>query len=198
MIRRRKALGVLAAALLVAGCAQMEQVSTGDTVIGGRLVVTPDRPWNRFGSGMGDATPTWTQDGITVDALRFYVKKDGELIARTPSEPKGTKPLQFKATMSPSDIVGLYEQLYSRGGSSFTLHKLEPYPFVGQQGFRFEFTSLRSRDDVQLAGIGWVAAHGGELIAITYTAPRLAFFARHLQAAEAVVKSARVTPTQRS
>jgi len=198
MIQRRQALGALATALLVAGCAQMEQVSSGDTVVAGRLAVTPDRPWNRFGSGVGDATPTWTQDGITVDALRFYAKKDGELIAPTPSEPKGTKPLQFKATMSPGDIVGLYEQLYSRGGSSFTLQKLEPYPFVGQQGFRFEFASLRSRDDVQLAGIGWVAVRDGELIAITYTAPRLAFFARHLQAAEAVVKSARVTPTQRS
>jgi len=32
----------------------------------------------------------------------------------------------------------------------------------------------------------------GELFAMTYTAPRLAFFARHLPAVQAIVQSARI------
>jgi hypothetical protein len=193
MTTRRWALIGGVTALLAAGCAQVERVASGDVVIRERLVVTTDRAWNQFASGIGDDTPTWTQDGITVDALRFYVAlKDGALIAPTPDQPLGTKPLAFRATMGAREVVGLFEQLYSRGGSTFTLTKIEPCPFIGQNGFRFEFGSLRSDDSVQLSGIGWGAVRNGELFAITFTAPRLSFFARHLPAAEAVANSARV------
>jgi hypothetical protein len=137
--------------------------------------------------------PTWTQDGVTVDTLRFYVAlKDGELIAPTPSEPKGQAALAFKSTMQTGEVVALFEGLYSRGGSSFTLDKVEPAPFAGGTGFRFEFSSIRKADDVRLRGIAWGAVRNGELWLISYTAPRLAFFPRGLGSAEAIAKSARV------
>ena len=159
-----------------------------------RLTVTVEQPWNQFASGLGDGTPTWTQDGVTVDALRFYVAlKDGALIAPTPSEPKGQKPLAYKAGMGTAEIVALFEGLYSRGGSTFTLDKVEPAAFAGQSGgFRFEWSGIRKSDDVRLRGIGWGAVRNGELFVITYAAPRLSFFERHRPAAEAVVRSARV------
>ena len=43
-----------------------------------------------------------------------------------------------------------------------------------------------------LGVLGWGAVRNGELFVITYTAPRLAFFQRHLASAEAIVKSARL------
>lgn len=193
MMNRRQVFATVAAAWLLAGCAQVSHVATGEVTLKNRLLVTVDRPWNQFERGLGDNTATWTQDGITVDALRFYVAlKDGDLIAPTPPEPKGTKPLAFKSNMAASDVVGLFEQLYSRGGSTFALDKLAPHPFLGAQGFRFDFSSVRKADEVRLSGTGWGTVRNGELFVITYTAPRLAFFPRHRAAAEAVAKSARV------
>lgn len=184
---------VLAAALLLAACAQVSQVAKGDVTIKDKMTVTLDRSWNQFEGILSDNIPTWTQEGLTVDALKFYVGlKDGELIAPTPSEPKGQVPLAFKATMRPAEIVALFEALYSRDGSVFTLERIEPGTFADQPGFRFEFSVVRKFDDVRLRGIGWGAVRNGELFAITYTAPRLAFYPAGLPSAEAIAKSARL------
>ena len=194
MIHRRLALsGLFAAVALTAGCAQMANVASGEVVLKDRLAVQVDRPWNQFERGLADNTMTWTRDGVTVDSLRFYIGlKDGELIAPTPAEPKGQRPLAFRASMQAAEVVELFEGLYSRGGSSFKLEKLSPDTFVGTPGFRFEFTALRKADDVRLRGVGWGAVRNGELFAITFTAPRLAFFPQHAPSAEAVARSARV------
>lgn len=183
----------LVAALVLAGCAQVTKVASGDTVLRNRLTVTVTTPWNQFERGLGDNTPVWTIDGITVDALQFYVAvKDGELIAPTPSEPKGLTPLAFKAAMQPADIVSLYQGLWTRDGSAFTLEKIEPAEFAGGPGFRFEYQLVRKLDDVRLRGIAWGAVRNGELFLINYAAPRLGFFPRGIGAVEALVKTARV------
>ena len=180
--------------LLAAGCAQVSHVQTGDVVVRDRLTVTVDKSWNQFESALGDNVPTWTQDGFTVDALRFYVGlADGDLLAPTPSEPKGQQPLTFKSNMRPAQIVTLFETYYSRGGSTFTLNNLSPAHFAGGDGFRFEFSSIRKHDEVKLRGIGWGTVRDGRLYAITYAAPRLSFFDRHRGSAEAIANSARIT-----
>jgi hypothetical protein len=194
MIYRRRALsGLFITVALTAGCAQIANVATGEVVLKDRLIVQVDRPWNQFERGLADNTLTWTRDGVTVDSLRFYIGlKDGELIAPTPTEPKGQRALAFRASMQPAEVVELFEGLYSRGGSSFKLEKLTPDSFVGTNGFRFEFTALRKADDVRLRGVGWGAVRNGELFAITFTAPRLAFFSQHAPSAEAIARSARL------
>jgi hypothetical protein len=190
-IRRMLLLSSLA--LLLAGCAQLSQVATGQVVVGGRMVVDVDKAWNQFEYTLNDGTPTWTQQGITVDALKFYVGlKDGALLAPTPSEPKGQAPLAFKSGMQAADVVALFERLYSRGGSTFTLDKVVPMPFAGSNGYRFEFSSIRKADDVRLRGVGWFTVRNGELWAITYTAPRLAFFPAGIGEAAAIAGSARI------
>lgn len=184
---------VLAVVLFVAGCAQVSHVATGQVVVRQRLLVDVDKAWNQFEFTLNDGTPTWTQEGVTVDALKFYVGlKNDALIAPTPSEPKGVPALAFKAGMQAADVVALFEKLYSRGGSTFKLDKVTPETFVGVPGYRFEFSSIRKDDDVRLKGVGWFAVRDGELWAITYTAPRLAFFPAGIGAAEAVARSARI------
>lgn len=186
---------VVVASLWLAGCAQVSHVATGDVTLKNRLVVTVDKPWNQFERGLDDTTPTWTQDGITVDALRFYVGlKEGDLLAPTPSGDKAIKPLAFRSSMQTADLVSLFEALYARDGSTFTLSQVGPHAFAGGDGFRFEFVSIRKNDEVRLSGVGWGTVRAGELFVITYTAPRLSFFARHLPSAEAVAKSARIRP----
>jgi hypothetical protein len=183
---------VAVAAVSLAGCAAVSHVTKGDVTLRDRLVVTVDQPWNQFERGLGDNTPTWTQDGITVDALRFYPGlKDGELLAPTPTQDKGAKPLAFKSAMSPREVVALFEALHARDGA-FTLTRVAPEPFVGTNGMRFEFTLVRQVDEVTLQGVGWLAVKDGALYAITFAAPRLAFFPRHAKLAEALARTARV------
>jgi len=191
---RRILLATLAAAALgLAGCAQVSRVATGDITVQERLSVKLDQPWNQFEGDQGNGVPTWTQQGITVDTLKFYVGlKNGALLAPTPTEPKGQAPLEFRSTMQTAEIVALFERLYARGGSSFTLDLVAPAPFAGTPGFRFEFSSVRKTDDVRLRGIGWGTVRNGELFAITYTAPRLAFYPTGVVAAESIAKSARI------
>lgn len=190
--RRRFVLGAVGAGLL-AGCAQLSPVASGQVVVRQRLVVDVDQPWNQFETTLDDGTPTWTREGITVDALKFYVGlKNGDLIAPTPSEPKGQAPIAYKAGMQAADVVALFERLYSRGGSTFTLERVAPDTFVGVPGYRFEFASLRQSDDVRLKGVGWFAIRDGELWAITFTAPRLAFFPAGIGSAESIARSARI------
>lgn len=184
---------LLLVALVLAGCAAVSKVASGEAVVRDRLAVTVDLPWNQFDRGLNNDTPTWTHEGITVDALQFYVGiKDGGLIAPTPTDGKGVAPLAFKSAMQPAEIVALFQGLLTRDGSSFTLDKLEPAEFLGQRGFRFEYSLVRKFDDVRLLGVAWGAVRNGELFVIHYSAPRLGFFPRYVGEAEKVARSARV------
>jgi hypothetical protein len=158
-----------------------------------RLTLQVDKAWNQFNQGFGENSITWTQEGVYVDALRFYVgMKGGDLLAPQPAEPKGAKPLAFRADMQTAEIVDLFAALYTRDGSSFTLDKVQPQSFSDQPGFRFDFSSIRKIDDVRLKGIGWGTVRNGELTVITYAAPRLTFFDRHLASAQSIAASARL------
>jgi hypothetical protein len=190
--QRRTAL-LLGLAATLAGCGQVLKLADGEVLVRERLLVQTGKPWNQFERGVGDGVTTWTREGVTIDALRFFVGlKDGDLLAPTPTQPKGAQPLVFKRSMQAADVVALFESLVVRDGSSFTLERNEPAEFIGQPGFRFEFSSVRKSDDVMLKGLGWGAVRNGELFLITYTAPRLAFFPRGAADAEALARSARV------
>lgn len=181
-----------ALASLLAGCAAVSKVETGQVAVRERMLVQVASPWNRFERGQSDDTPIWTQEGITVDALQFYVGvKDGQLIAPTPREGK-LAPLAFKSSMQAADIVALFQSLQTRDGSTFQLDKLEPVDFVGTRGFRYEFSVVRKLDDVRLRGVAYGAVQRGELYLISYTAPRLAFFNKYAAQVEAIARSASI------
>jgi hypothetical protein len=184
---------VLVAAAVLSACAAVSKIDTGEVVVRERLVLRVDTPWNKFERGVADDTPTWTIEGITVDALQFYVGiRDGQPIASTPSGARGTVPLTFRATMLPNEVVALYEGLLTRDGSTFTLEKLEPAEFVGTPGFRFEYSRVRKLDDVRLRGVAWGAVRNGELFVMHYSAPRLGFFPKYVDRVETLARSARV------
>lgn len=179
--------------MLAAGCAApISKVETGQAVVRERLAVQVDEAWNRFDRGLADDTPTWTQEGFSVDALRFYVGiKDGQPIAPALNGSKAV-PLTFKSGMQAEEIVALFQSLNTRDGSTFQMQKLEPAEFVGSKGFRFEYTVVRKTDDVRLAGVAYGAVRLGELFLISYSAPRLGFFAKHSARVEAMAKGASV------
>lgn len=185
-------LGAIALSLLLGGCASVSKVASGDAMVGNRLALKLDSAWNQFERGLGDNTPTWTVEGITIDALQFYVGiKDGQPIAVTPADAK-QKPLTFKATMQPAEVVALYQALLTRDGSSFQLESLAPADFLGGKGFRFDYQLNRKVDDVPMRGMAYGAVRNGELFVIHYSAPRLVFFPRYQGRVETLVRSAQL------
>jgi hypothetical protein len=96
--------------------------------------------------------------------------------------------------MQPDEIVTLFEGMLTRDGSRFRLLKLQPSAFGGGKGFRFDYALTRKVDNVQLSGVGYSTVSDGELFAMVYMAPRLAFFERHADGVEEIAKSARVKP----
>jgi hypothetical protein len=185
-------LALLSALSALSGCVSFTHVAKGEVTVRERMAVVVDRPWNQFDSLTGDKIPTWTQEGLTLDTLRFFVGiQDGQLLVADTGN-RADRPLVFRGTMQADDIAGLFGAYYSRGGSSFDLEAMRPASFLGLPGFRFEFNSVRKSDDVRLKGVVWAAVRDKELFAISFTAPRLTFFPRELPQAEKLATSARL------
>ena len=185
-------------AFLMAACASIAKVD-GDQVVNNKLVVNVSSAWNKVTDPWeNEPYDVWTQEGIPLDHLRLWagVKPGRSLVAkpmvlfRLPGEKDARYPT-FTAGLPPDKLVSLFEALYANEGAVH-ITRVEPTVFAGAKGVRFEFTLARRTDDVMLKGVGWVAVHKDELFAATFAAPRLAFFARLLPMAEAVVKSARI------
>jgi hypothetical protein len=178
---------ILAAAC--AGCAIPFEVYEGEATVGGAMVVTADKGWNRM-VVVDRPWTAWTHDGAVIDELRFWAAiPEGQPIA--PPDNREQRPLSFRHTMQAHDLVALFASLQARDGSAVTLEKMEPALFVGVPGVRFHYSVLRSSDDMRLAGVGWAAVRGEQLYAMTFVAPRLAFFARHEAQVERIARSAK-------
>lgn len=188
-----KRLLIIVAAIVLAGCASVAKVDRGEQVVAERLVVQLEGPWNRFENVGAFPRPTWTVEGMTVDLLVFFVGvKDGEPLRAQAAASSNQKPATFRSSMQPHEIVAMFQAGLTADGSTFTLGKLDRAQFLGGEGFRFEFTRVRREDDVQLAGFGYAAVRNGELHAIVYQAPRLAFYPRYAPQIEKMAQSARL------
>ena len=122
-----KRLLALFAVLLLAGCATptVSRVEQGDQVVGERMVVKLDGPWNRFDNFGGYPVPTWTMEGFTVDRLQFFIGvKDGATLVPQSDAAREKRPLTFRKSMQPHEIVALFQTLLSGDSSTFTLDKL--------------------------------------------------------------------------
>lgn len=188
----KKILLSLTLALLLVGCAQVTKIGPGEAVIAEKIGVPVDSGWNQFGGQFGgsNAAALWTTEGLAIDQLNFFVGvKDGALIAANPG--KEQRPLAFKATMQPHEVVALFEAFYTRDGSSFKLDKLEVADFLGQRGWRAQYTVVRKIDDVKLSGSAWATVRSGELFALTFTSPSIGFYPRQIAKVEKAALAAR-------
>lgn len=185
-------IAVVLLSVLVAGCApQMTKVDTGERTVGDRLLLTIDGPWNHVNVAASGPAQTWTMEGLPIDVLLVYsgVKDDQVIHAERAGSQKSFK---FRSKMQPDEIVAMFEGMLTRGGESFTLTKLEPTEFGGEKGFRFQYSLIRKVDNVHLSGIGYGAVSKGELFALLYMAPRMAFFPRHQTRVDQIARTARL------
>lgn len=189
----------LAAAALVAlaGCAQMVKVEPGQVTVKETLKLTTTSAWNRFEllfplSVAPGASEVWTQDGITLDALAFFVGiEQGKTLGS--AIPGTNKKLpQFRSTMTPGEIVELYEQMVTQDGSAFALKRVAPGRFGGQPGFRFEHTITRKSDNVLLKGVAQGAVVKDKLYLVVFTAPSIYYYDRHVVQVEPLLASAEI------
>jgi hypothetical protein len=186
----RNLLVVLVLAAL-AGCATVNKMESGDQTVGERMTLHLEGAWNHVALPNQGPAHTWTMEGLPVDTLLIYSGlKDGEALHRPGFA--GPKSFSFRASMQADEIVRLYEGMLTVDGSQFQLTKLEPAPFAGEKGFRFEYVLTRKADGVTLSGFGYSSVSKGELFALLYQAPRLTFFSRHKDRVEQIARSARV------
>jgi len=182
------------ALLALTGCISVSKVERGDRVVGDRLALSLSGAWNRITEPGSGPAQTWTMEGLPIDQLLIFSGlKDGEAIHAAPGLfERDRKTFSFRWGMQADEIAALFEGWLTRDGSSYKLLKLEPSSFVGTKGFRFEYALTRRIDNVQLSGLGYGAVSKGELFALVYMAPRLAFFARHAPTVEQIARTARV------
>lgn len=188
-----KRLLVALALLALSGCASVAKIDSGDRMIGERMSITLSGAWNHVSASSLGPALFWTMEGLPVDLLLIYAGiKDGEAIHAVPPGQTGGKVYTFRANMQPDEIAALFEGMLTRDGSKFKLLKIEPNGFGGQKGFRFEYMLTRKIDNVELSGVAYGTVSKGELFALVYSAPRLAFFARHAPTVEKIASTVRV------
>lgn len=183
---KRILLFILFAAL--AGCASVRKVESGTNMVGTRMQVTIEGPWNHLDFPGIKPAQVWTMEGITVDELMIYSGiRDGEQM-HPPGGPKSAV-ATFRKDLSIEKLVSMFEATLSRDGSTVKLTKVQPIDFGGEKGVRFEYERIRKFDNVQQLGFGYAAISNDELFALVYQAPRLTFFPRHRERVEQIARS---------
>ncbi len=160
------------------------------------LAVRPPREWNRQSTILFDDISTvedWTQNGPYLDTISFVTgMKDGKAVVRQRSRDDRQVP-KFRSNMTAPEVASMIESLFRvRGGTvDFKTLSLAPRPFLGANGFQYDFEHLDS-DEVRRKGRAVGAVIGGRLYLILFDATRSHYFNASLPDYEAIVRSARL------
>lgn len=159
------------------------------------LRVTPPREWNRQrGQLFVDIREVedWTQNGPLLDGISFVTGlKSGDTLVRQTRRDDRQVP-KFRANMTAPEITAMLESLFRvRGGTvDFRTLGLAPRPFLGQNGFQFDYEHLDS-DEVWRRGRAVGASVDGRLYLILVDAARAHYFDSVLPDFETITASAR-------
>jgi hypothetical protein len=159
------------------------------------LAVRPTREWNRISSSLFQdvaAVEDWTQNGPYLDSISFVTGlKDGKALVWQRSRADRQVP-KFRSNMTPPEIAAMIESLFRvRGGSvDFRTTSLTPRPFLGANGFQYDFEHLDS-DEVRRRGRAVGAVIDGRLYLVLLDATKSHYFDASLPDFEAIVTSAR-------
>jgi hypothetical protein len=203
---RLKALSLIAIVASLSACAgvggggigygrytlvRVKEVRVGDN----SLAVTPPREWNRISASVFTDirdVEDWTQNGSYLDGISFVTGlKDGKALVYQRSRDDRQVP-KFRSNMTPPEIAAMVESLFRvRGGAiEFTTTSLAPRPFLGTNGFQYDFEHLDS-DEVRRKGRAVAAVIDGKLYVILFDAARSHYYNALLPDFEAIVRSAR-------
>jgi len=137
----------------------------------------------------------YTVDGITLDLVIVYggFPEGRALGSRRLSLDRD--PPQFKASMSPEQIMGMYEEaLRLEGASPFKRKAVSATVFGGVPGFKCEFAYERGTGFL-MRGLAYGAIVDKRLYLIVYSAPATYFFEKRLPQMESLVGSIQISST---
>ena len=160
------------------------------------MAVTPPREWNKIsGSLFVDihAVEDWTQNGVYLDGISFVTGlKDGKALVYQRRRDDRQVP-KFRSNMTPPEIAAMIESLFRvrAGAVDFKTLSMTPRPFLGTNGFQFDYEHLDS-DEVRRRGRAVAAVINGRLYMILFDAARSHYYNALLPDFEAIVSSARL------
>jgi hypothetical protein len=184
-------------AAFLAACTTVTHVRPGErTVISGALSVQPPKDWSEVStfSLYGAHVVVWTKDGEALDKLCFVAGLENNASIHADRPGKTPEP-KFRANMTPTEVMELFEAAYSRPTSTpviFRTSGLRLAKFAGLDGFRFDFSFVDQADEVERKGIATGAVHNGKLYLVFYHGARIHYFAKNLPEVEAIIGSAKV------
>lgn len=164
-------------------------------VAGGGMIVTPTIEWNRIPRGRYDIPreENWTLNGPGLDGLSFIGGvENGKRIVEQRRKADRKVP-NFRADMTPQEIVDMIESFYLiRGGSvEFEMTGLKPRTFMGRPGFQFDYMHLGG-DELRRQGRAVGSIINGRFYLILFDAARMHYFPAGVQEFERIVESARL------
>lgn len=174
---------------LLAGCASpFTRVDHARVVVRERMEVAAEGDWNRYTPPGSRHREIWTQHGMPLDVLVFFTGvADGDTLNDQAMASKA--PPKFKASMSPEDVVALFENMLAGDGGRFELQQLEPYVVDGGEGFRFDFFYTVRNEEIERSATAIATTRNDRLYAMVYTAPRGRYFERGLPGARRLMGS---------
>jgi hypothetical protein len=188
---------IVAGALALAGCTTITHVRPGErTVVDGALSVQPSKDWSHVStfSLYGAKVVVWTMDGPDLDKLCFVAGLEDKASIHSDRPFKTAEP-KFRANMTPSEVMELFEAAYARPTSTpviFNTGNLRPAKFAGLDGFRFDFSFVDQADELERKGIATGAIHKGKLYLVFYHGARIHYFGKNLPEVERIIASANV------
>lgn len=177
----------------LAACASYSLVPAGQTTVRSAMSVAPARAWTKvpFINSPGPIE-MWTLNGPNIDSLTFYMPvADGEPLQRKEGNAEPYPP--FRASMSASEIVELYEASLRRATSSALVEvkNLRPASIGGIEGFRAD-TAFVTQDRVRRKGVLAGVVKEKKLYLMHFQAPELHYYDRAIDEVERIVASAKV------
>jgi hypothetical protein len=166
--------------------------SVGD----GSLIVVAPRPWNRTRRILFFDDVRWVEDwtlnGPLLDGMSFVTGlPSGKYLIRQSRREDRQVP-KFRSDMTAPEVAAMLESLFRVRGDAVEFHtlSLQPRPFLGANGFQFDYEHLDS-DELWRRGRAVGAVVDGRLYLILYDAARSHYFNAAAGDFESIVASAR-------
>ena len=189
----------LLALLFLASCTYYSAVSPGSTPIGGAMTVQSGLTWAKVNKPAPDNVifsnvgyvETWTIDGEPLESLVFFAGvPDGVPLVDLP-ENKGAPLSPFHGSMTPSEVMELFETMVTRvtGSAVARSRDLRPAKLGSADGFRFEIDyALKDDVDRTLSAVGTI--RNGRLYLVALQGTKLYHYQKYLPEFEKIVASA--------
>ena len=178
---------LVAAAALIAACAQYTLVKPQRVSIGGAYTVEAQIFWSKVTEGK---TEVWTVDGPLLQALRFVkgLEEGGKLFRGKNRD----KMPPFNSKMTAIEIKEFFEgSLALLGAAQVKTTNFRPENFGNVSGFRFDL-AYATGDGLENQGFVVGAVKDKKLYLIIYAGTRLYHYGKHKEDVERLIRSIRM------